>query len=66
MSFFKFLYFHVLTNSRLEGFELCARKYKKLKNDIFYILPYVISTLATELVDDRCLLESTLLIRHIL
>ena len=45
MSFFDFfLYFRAL-NSNLSRHELCARKYKKLKNDIFYILPYVISTL---------------------
>ena len=31
-----------------DGFELCARKYKKLKNDIFSILPYVISTLVVD------------------
>ena len=36
-------YFHS-HNSCLDGFELCARKYKKLKNEIFF-LPYVTPTL---------------------
>ena len=44
MSFFMFLYFR-LKNSNPSRQELSARKFKKLKNDIFSILPKARSTL---------------------
>ena len=44
MSFFMFLYF-CAHNSNPSRHELCVRKFKKLKNDIIYILPYVRPTL---------------------
>ena len=47
MSFFNFLYFRA-HNSNPSRHELCARKFKKLNNAIFfYILPYVKPTLHT-------------------
>ena len=44
MSFFNILYF-LAHNSNLSRHELCPRKFKKLNNDIFYILSYVKPTL---------------------